>query len=341
MKFSYEELYAALAKSGDVIAKAQPTPGDMHVNVPLNNIVVAFMQNAPTVADKLFPRVPVSKQSDLFYKYDIDTFLRDEAKPRAPATESAGSGFTVSTDTYSCLVESFHKDVDDQLRANADSVLQLDRAAAEFVASRMIRRRESRFLATFFKTGVWGTDWTGVESGPTAGQFLQFTADGADPRTTIEAAKLEMLRTTGYEPNVGLFGAAVMSKLVTVAAVKEQFKYTSAESINESMVARYLGLDNIYTSKTVVASGIEGASATVDFIANDNDILLAYRAPAPSIMAPSAGYTFDWTGLGGGGIRTKRFRMENIASDRVESEMAYAFKVVAPSLGFYLASAVA
>lgn len=341
MKITYEELLAKLAAEVSV-SKAQPTPNAAHYNAPLNNIVIAFMQKAQMVSTRMFPVVPVSKQSDLFYRYDIDTFFRDGAKPRAPGSESAGGGFNFSLDSYNCLVEAYHKDIDDQLRANADSQLQLDRAAALFVAQNMVLRRETRFLSTFFKQGVWANDWQGVASGPTANQFVQFDQN-TDPRITMEAARLRVLSTTGYEINKALFGAKVMSKLVTNPFVREQFKYTSAESINEEMVARYLGLDEVMVSKSVVATGVEGASATIDLQAG-NHVLLVHAAPAPSVFAPSAGYTFSWTGLIGGGadgISTARFRMEPIKSDRVESEMAYDFKTISSLLGVFLKDAVA
>ena len=334
---TYEEILKSL--DGTLVRKAQPTPQQAHYNVPLNNIVIAYMQSAQMVSEALFPVVGVAKQSDIFYRYDLDTFYRDDAKPRAPSSESAGGGFSFDTDNYSCLVEAYHKDVDWQLRANADSQLQLDRAAALFVASKMVLRRETRFLSTFFKSGVWANDWSGVTSGASTNEFVRFD-ENTDPRVTIEAAKLQVLRTTGYELNVALFGAEVMSKLVTNPFVREQFKYTSAESINEAMVARYLGLSNVYVSKSVVATGPEGAAATVDLQAGKH-VLLAHRASAPSVLAPSAGYTFAWTGyMGGQSISTARFPMRHLTSDRVESEMAYDFKVIAPALGVFLADAV-
>jgi hypothetical protein len=39
-------------------------------------------------------------------------------------------------------------------------------------------------------------------------------------------------------------------------------------------------------------------------------------------------------------VRVKRFRMENIASDRVEAEMTYDMKVVCSDLGLYINNAV-
>jgi hypothetical protein len=61
-------------------------------------------------------------------------------------------------------------------------------------------------------------------------------------------------------------------------------------------------------------------------------------------MTPSAGYTFSWSGyLGAGpaGQRMSRFRMQQLRADRVEGEMAYDMKVVAPELAAFFNNTVA
>ena len=72
---------------------AEPTLGSVHVNRPLTNISQAYIQDsADFVADKIFPVVPVQKQSDRYFVYTKGDWFRDEAQIRAPATESAGGG---------------------------------------------------------------------------------------------------------------------------------------------------------------------------------------------------------------------------------------------------------
>lgn len=112
----------------------QPTRGDVHVDRPLTNISVAFMQGAENfIADRVFPVIPVAKQSDRYFTYDRGMFNRDEMQLRAPGSESAGASYTLSTDSYNADVWALHKDVADQVRANADTPLQLDREATEFL----------------------------------------------------------------------------------------------------------------------------------------------------------------------------------------------------------------
>lgn len=315
----------------------QPTPGDVHVNAPLTNISVAYVQDQQDfIADRAFPIVPVEHQSDLYYIFNKEDFLRDEAKPRAPGTESAGGGFKVTTDSYACIVEAFHKDIDDQLRSNADSVLSLDTAAAEWVMQKMLIRRERRWVDNYFKTGIWTTDitpnplWSAAPTG------------GSSPMKDLETGKMAIKRKTGYRANTLIVGLEVYSALRTNAAVQDQFKYTSADSIDQAMLARYFDIDQILISSAVYETTTEGnATPTPAFIAGKN-ALLCYLPPSPSLMTPSAGYTFTWRGFTGAinGIRTKRFRQENLASDRIEGEMAYAMKRVAADCGYFFSACV-
>ena len=324
------------------IQKSQPTAGDVHVNRPLTNISVAFFQDGGFVADVAFPQVPVENQSDLYYVFDRDDLWRDEAKPRAPGSESAGGGFKVTTASYSARVEAFHKDVDDQTRANADSQIQLDESATRLVSQKLAIRRERRWANAFFTTGVWGTDITGVAAGPGAGQVLQWDVANATPLKDVEAGKVKIAQETGLLPNTMIMGYQVFSKLRDNASIRDQFKYTSADSIDAAMMARYFGIDRILVMSAVYTSTTEGAAAATAAFIGGKQVLLCYANPAPSIMAPSAGYSFVWRGFTGSvnGVRIKRFRMENIASDRIEGEMAYDQKVVTAACGYFFNSIV-
>ncbi len=225
-------------------------------------------------------------------------------------------------------MEAFHKDVDDQLRANADSVLGLDRAATEFVTQKMLIRRERKWVNNFFSAGVWGTDFTPAT--------LWSAATGSNPRGDVDTAKLLIQSSTGFMPNTLVLGPRVMAALRGNDQIRDQFKYTSADSIDKDMLARFFGVEKVLILGGVYTSGIEGGAQTTDFIAG-KAALLTYTADSPSLMTPTAGYTFEWTGLTGslGGARIKKFRMEPIASDRIEAEHAFDMKVVTPGMGYF------
>jgi hypothetical protein len=151
-----------------------PTQSDLHVNAPLTNISVAYIQSEDTyVADKVFPRVPVQKQSDLYWKYHKSEWRRQDVQRRAPSTETPGVGWNVTTDQYFAHVYGVHKDIDDQLRANADSNVQpgpLTRRSSSPTSSCSSGTRTGSDL---LQVRCLGHRDHGCRRCPGAGQFLQ------------------------------------------------------------------------------------------------------------------------------------------------------------------------
>jgi hypothetical protein len=324
----------------------QPTISDVHVDAILTNISVAYMQKAENmIADKVFPVVPVDKKSNKYFTYDKADWFRDEAQRRAPGTESAGGGYNLSTDTYAADVWAFHKDVDDQTVANADTPLNPLREAAEFVTSRLLLRREVQFITDFMTTGVWDNEVTGVTSSPVSGtSFYQWSDySNSDPIEDIETAKEDILSTTGYEGNTLVLGYQTFRQLKNHPDIVDRYKYTTSSVITEEMMARLFGVDRILVAKSVRNSAAEGLTASYGFNFGKAACLL-HVAPNPGLMTPSAGYIFAWTGVSGGlgsTIGTSQFRMESLKAARVEAEVAFDNKVVANDLGYFFNSAVA
>ena len=319
---------------------AQPTLNDVHVDAILTNISVAYMQNRDNfIADKVFPVVPVDKKSDKFFTYTKNDWFRDEAQRRAPATESAGGGYNLSTDTYSADVWAFHKDVPDQIVANADAPLNPLREAAEFVTHRLLLRRELQFVTDFMSAGVWGTTIAGTAGtatyGQTATQWSNYTS--SDPIEDVEAGKAAILSNTGMEANTLVLGYEVFRQLKNHPDLVDRIKYTSSQTITADMIAAMFDIPRVIVSKAIKATNAEGATQAYAF-ATGKTALLAHVAPNPGLMTPSAGYTFSWTGVSGGlgqVIGTSQFRMDSIRASRVEAEMAFDNKVIGSDLGYF------
>lgn len=329
-----------------------PTSSDVHVNAPLTNISIAYMQNASNfVATRVFPNIPVSKQADRYYTYDRGDFNRDQARVRAPGTESAGNGYRIdNTPTYFADVYAIHKDIPDQIRANSDSVLNPDREATEWVTQQLLIRREKQWVTDYFTGGLWTNDYDGVASSPAANQTIQWSdTTSGDPIGDIRAAKTTILQSTGFMPNTLVVGQEVMDALVDHPDIVDRIKYSGGVSngnpavVNEQSLAALFGLDRIIVSRAIENTAAEDATNSHSFIGGKK-ALLTYAAPTPGIMTPSAGYTFSWTGFlgaGANGNRIKRFRMENLSSDRIEGEIAFDTKLVSADLGFFWDTIVA
>jgi len=323
----------------------QPSFSQVHVDAILTNISIAWMQMQDNfIADKVFPVVPVDKKSNKYFLYTKNDWYRDEAQRRAPGTESAGSGYNLSTDTYSCDVFAFHKDVDDQTVANSDAPLNPLREASEFVTRRLLLRREVQFVSDYMTTSVWGLDLTGVAGTPSTNQFKQWSDyANSDPIIDVEAAKAQILTTTGMEANTLVLGYETFRQLRHHPDLVDRIKYTSAETITTDMIARMFEVDRVLVSKSVKATNNEGATAAYSTTLG-KVAWLGHVASNPGLLTPSAGYIFGWTGVSGGlgsTIGTSSFRMEHLKASRVEAEVAFDNKVVAADLGVFMASAVA
>jgi hypothetical protein len=323
----------------------QPTQSQVHVDAILTNISVAYLQRAESfIADKVFPVVPVDKQSDKYFVYSKNDWLRDEARVRTDGTESVGSGYNITTDNYYADVFAIHKDIGDQTRANADAPINVDREAAEFVTHRLLTRREIQFVNDFMTTSKWATDVTGVAASPTTGQTVQWSDyTNSDPIEDIEAGKAQILSTTGLEANTLVLGYDVFRRLKNHPDLVDRIKYTSSQTITEDMLARMFDIERVLVSKSVKATNAEGATAAYSFTTGKT-ALLAHVAPNPGILTPSAGYTFSWTGVSQGmglTIGTSSFRLESLRATRVEAELAFDNKVVASDLGYFWNTIVA
>ncbi len=315
----------------------QPTQTDVHVDAVLTNISVAYQQEANNfVAGRVFPSVPVSKQSDKFFTYTQDDFYRDTAEARADATESAGSGYGLSTDTYSAQVYALHKDIGDQVRANSDNPLNPDMDATRYLTQQIMLRQEIDWATNYFGTSIWGTDVT---------PGTLWSASGSDPIGDVQTGINTVLTNTGYLANTLVMSYAVFSELKNHADIVDRFKYTSSDSVTTDLLARVLGVDRVLVMRGIKNTAAEGATASYSQI-GDKDALLCYSAPSAGLMAPTAGYNFVWTGLTGtGGLGTStavsRFRMDHLRSDRIEIQSAWDFKVVSSALGYFFSNVVA
>lgn len=330
-----------------------PVGSDLHVNVPLTNISVAYFQDQKNfVADKVFPIIPVDKQSNLFSKYSKSEWRKTNAQKRAPGTESVGTGYNVTRDSYFADVYAVHKDIADQDRAAADSEWQLDKDATNIVSQDLLLLREIGWSATFFKTGVWHTDLTGIASGtPNANQFLQWDSASSDPIQQFATLQNQFIEQSGRKANKLVLGADAYNALKNHPDLIDRIKYTQRGIVTTDLIATLLDVEQVYITYASQATGpdMDGADATdadatYSWVSDSKSALLAYAPPAPSLLTPSAGYTFNWRGYLGGnaqGVRIKRFRMEHLEVDRIEGAITYDQKVVCPDMGMFLSGVVA
>ncbi|MFA5154400.1 MAG: major capsid protein [Clostridia bacterium] len=324
-----------------------PTYGNIHVDAPLTNISVAYIQKADSfIADKVFPIIPVKKQSDRYFVYLKEDWFRDEAVERVMGAESAGGGYEIdNTPTYFCKIYAYHKDVTAADRANSDIPLQPDEDASQFVSQKFLLRRETDWATRFFATGIWDTEYKGA-SATSGTNLLYWSSKNSDPIGDVATAQLDIQSVTAFKPNVMVIGPYVYKALRNHADVLDRIKYTQGPAIpTPNLLAQLFDVDKVLVAQAVKNSAAKGATESTDFIYGKH-ALLAYAAPSPGLKQPTAGYIMAWTGLEGAGAygnRMYRIPMDHLGlgTTRIEGEMAYDCELVASSLGVFFNGIVA
>ena len=313
-----------------------------HIDRALTNISVAYMQGDDAfIADKVFPIINVTKQSDVYFKYSKADMFRNEVQERGRGAESAGGNWNVElADPYYCRKYAFHYDITQEERVNYDKPLDVERDTTEWLSQKMLLKRELDFADKFFKTGVWSKD---VQADGTT--IKKWTDQMSDPVKQVNDLMLEMAEASGKKPNFAIMAPDVLYALKNHEAIMDRIKYTQKGIITLDLIASLFELDKIFVPWGIFndgpqTPGYDELKTDMNFIYKGK-MLLGYRATRPSLKQPTAGYIFAWTGLEGAssyGSRMVRIKMDQLGlgTERLEMEMAYDQKVICKDMGMFL-----
>jgi hypothetical protein len=331
------------------------TPSAVHIDAPLTNLTIAFLQDANGfIADRVFPKVSVTKKSDKYYIYNRADFNRiGQVQARAPRTQAPRVGMTLSTDTYLTDVFSLATDFDFETLANEDAALDIRAAGAQMLTHQLLIDRERKWASTYFAGGVWGTDWDGVASSPNSSQVIQWSNySTSTPIVDVtNIMRTVQLKSGGFKPNVMVVGKEVRDVLVNhptiLARLNGGATVTNTALVTDAKLAEIFGVEEFLVMETVQNTAAEGLAESNSFIGG-KAVAFYYRPRAAGLMVPSAGYTFTWDELenaSGHGIAIKSYRGDYLAIDGVaevlEANMAYDHKVVSADLGAFIDSVIA
>jgi len=331
------------------------TAQQVHIDAPLTNLTIAFLQDASNfIADRVFPRVAVSKKTDKYYIYNRADFNRTgQVQKRAPRTKAPRVGMSLSTDSYTAEVFSLSTDFDFETLANEDTMLDIRSAGAQMLMHQLLIDREIKWADTYFTAGVWGTEYDGVSGTPGAGEVKQWSSyvDSTPIVDVTNAMQAMQLKSGGFKPNVMVVGKQVRDVLVNHPDLLERLNggatVTNTALVTDAKIAEIFGVEEFLVMEAVKNTAAEGLAEANAFIGGKSAALF-YRPRAAGLMIPSAGYTFTWNELdnaSGYGIDIRSYtgdflRVEGIA-ELLEANMAYDQKVVSTDLGVFFATIVA
>lgn len=307
----------------------EPTLSDIHIDSALTDFSFAsFQQQERFIAPSVFPITNVPKRSGKYFTYDTAELRRSDAEKRAPGTESKVRGYKLSSDSYHCEVYSIAVDVSEQERANADEALDPEEDAARIAMQDIQIAMDRIWTNTAFTTGIWATESTGT-----------WNTSTGDIVGDLQTGIMTILEDTGQRPNTLVVGAdAWYTGLWGSTQLLNRMPDNAPKIITPNYMQDLFGFSRVFVLDTQEQT-IESSTGAPASIHHTDHVLLAYVDPNAGLRGVTAGKTFMWSGLtgGGNGIRTKRLDMPwKDAMPRVEVDTAFDFKVVSTSLGYLI-----
>lgn len=321
------------------------TPSDVHVDVPLTNLTIAYMQAAENfVADKVFPMVSVSKQSDKYYKYSREGLRDGDVTILAPRTEVNRVGMALSTDSYFADVRGLGMDFDEQTIANEDTALEIRSQGANVLMEKIMIDREVRWASAFFSAGIWGTD---ITPGNLWSDYTNSTpiVDVTTGRRTMQLA------SGGYKPNTMVVGKEVRDVLINhpdiLARLNGGSTVANPALITDAKLAEIFEVENFYVMEAVRNTAAEGVTDAFGFIGGKN-ALLTYTPSTMGLRTPGAGAIFCWDsipGVSGMGITVESFsddalKRQQIA-ELIQVKSSDDMKLIGSEMGYFFEDCVA
>lgn len=329
--------------------KAEIQKGAFKPNIYLSNMSMAYFQGMDKyVAKSVFPILPVQLSTASYYKFSKADLARDNVrrKPQFGKVEPAQMGMT--DDSYRCFVDQVIVGLDkienlDFSRSHAPGVADPRKAKAKFIAEQMNIHLDILFAENFFKTGVWGNEWTGNTAYSEADkQFCKFSDDNCDPIALFDELNTMVEEEGRRRPNKLALGRKAFNALKNNPAILERVKFGGSSAnpaaVNERVIAELLGIEKVVVFASTYNKAGLGEEADMQFICNPNDALLCYTTDTPAIDEPTAGYIFTWDMLGTGGFMpTLQYEGEGgTHTEFMEGLMGTDMKKTADDLAIYL-----
>jgi hypothetical protein len=327
-----------------------PTRQQVYVNRTLSDYSLMMLQEDGFVADSVFPVKPVEKPTGEYFSYPRGSFNTPSMKLRAPGTALETIDYDITTANYSTQVWGLSRHIDDQIAASADDAVNLELEATDLLTLQLRLNKEINWASTFFQSGVWTSQYTGVASAPSTNQFVQWNNSAtATPIEDVRSMITQMIQTSGNVVNnknlVLVLGKQVYDKLLGVAEIEARIQYAvkqqgEAAIVTKDVLAQLFEVKEILVSTVTQNTAAYGAAESESFVLGKS-ALLAYVPPTLGLRTPAAGMNFTWSSYGSAAGRISSYPWLLTKSTHVEIEAAYQYNLVSADLGGFFASAIA
>lgn len=307
------------------------TGRDLHIDVALSNMAMGYRPEG-FIADMIFPVVPVQKQSDMYHVFSRADRTRIENTTRAPGAEARRVTEDIGSGTYFCKNYALSAAAFLEDKVNADPMLlaNLLNNKSTYLLDKLLLDMESRVARL-------------VTSGSNVGSYAAVSSawNGAgDPLGNLNAALDNVHYSNGVRANRIVFGVEAWKSFRRDSTIRNLIFGTNNGGgyPTTQQVAALLDVDNVLVGGAFQNTTQEGQSESLASIWQDN-VLVYYAPPSPSIERPSLGYNFRWSASGIPNMQVERHPYNSrTKSEDIEVGYYQDEKLTGASYGFLLKS---
>ncbi len=232
------------------------------------------------VADQWFPMIGVQQIAGLYPKWAMENAFTNKAGTWRPGTIPPQGELKMDTPgTYACQRYAFEMSLAADLPYVADPAYNIEMATTQMVTDVLQLNKEIILADNYFKTGVWGIDITGVNTGETwtpgevtTGEtFRRFNDADSDPIGLFKDSKLAIKQACGVNPNTVVMGEQVYEALrINPQLISLYRNPQGAEKVptklNEQMIAQALDIDKVIVARAMKNTAAPGDTVALDWI---------------------------------------------------------------------------
>ena len=279
---------------------AQPTSRDLRPIDPLlTNMSIGF-RNDRFFYENIAPIQTVQQPSGQFTVWESEYwFRRQEGADRGSQAPYVRVGYEVGYDSFRVSEIGFEKLLSEVDIAASQLPENLEAQDIAFLTNLMQMELEGRVADNLFKTGVWGTDRTGVASADddTTGEFTHWDDyTNSTPIEDVRTARQHIHQMTGAMPNNMFIGLDTWNALQYHPDITEKYKYTTVGIMTPDLVKAVLEIPNLYIGDSIQVTSPENraASPTVTRTKVWKDNALIQVSNTPQLGVANGAYMFMW-----------------------------------------------
>ncbi len=249
-------------------------------------------RNLEFISHEIFPRATISNRSMRVIRFGKESFRMVQTR-RAPGANKKRIQYGYASDPIALVQEALEGVVPVEHQEEAMSVpgIDLGRGAVNMVL-------DIEDLNLEYQTAQLALDATQYDANHKLALVGtdRWSDPASDPHADIEAAKENVRRSIGRYPNTLALGPTSFNSLKRHPTIKEQFKYTSSDSITTDMLAAYFDIEKVVVGKAVFLPETADDATLANDVWGDDALLCYVPRGDGNFMVPSFGYTYELNG---------------------------------------------